>query len=182
MNRADRENERIAQVVRDARQLRVLATPRIDLWPGIAARLNFEPRAGVNRAWIHVAVLCIVLLGAAVTVIASRVESYRATHQPAPMSAAEIRRVLSNVTHMQSDHYKARALVLVVRDASNDSSLVRAIIAETRTMSSSADKGAVLRQLASHHAITRALRDEFVAAVNTISSKAERESLLALIR
>ena len=176
------EEEKIAWVIAAASQLRVGAAPPYDIWPRILERLDTDAtRQRRGMPWItFVIVVLLLIIGG--SILSSRITAYRAARSRAiAMSPEGFRERLSRADRMASDHDKASTLISLVATAKADTNLVAAIIQVARPIDSSFEKARVLVHLAEKRALsTPALRSSFIAAANTISSKAEREHALAV--
>jgi hypothetical protein len=174
------EEEKIAWVIAAAAQLRVGATPRYELWPTILERLEVQgTRQRRSMPWItFVIVVLLLIIGG--SILSSKIEGYRASRARAiALSPEGFRERLSRADRMTSDHDKATMLISLVESARADTNLVSAIIQVARPIDSSFEKARVLLKLAENRVLTTpALRSSFIAAANTISSKAERDHVL----
>lgn len=177
------EEEKIAWVIAAAAQLRVGVVPRHELWPGIVERLEVQgtrPRRAMPWITFVIVVLLLIVAG---SILFSKIPGYRAKLvPPIAVSPEGFRERLYRADRMSSDHDKASTLISLVESASADTNLVGAIIQVARPIDSSFEKARVLLKIAESRALTTpGLRSSFIAAANTISSKAEREHVFEVM-
>lgn len=174
------DDERIAWIIAAASQLRVPVSPPMDLWPTIVGRLSAQPqrnRRGVP--WVTVVIVCLLLfIGGSILI--SRVASYReARARSAYVSNPALRLGLERAGKIESDHDRATALIRLVESSRGDTTAIMRIIQTARPISSSTEKSNVLVKLGESRSITtQSLRQDYIRAANSISSKADRERAL----